>query len=281
MMNTPTPVAILATQVSVAQQVDATVAVIALTEQSYLSPAEAAELAGLIIDNTDSRARTQTLLITLNIVFTVLAAAILIMTIFMSRGIGMRRSRRAHPAHPEAEKAPASFGGKHQVFISSSDRDRDWVDMLVNQLDGEGFEVWWYAKDALGKPFGDEIVRAIFTAKVFVVIISPDSMGSKHVEEEIRIADRYDKPIINILYRNTERRLYGLAKGSEIDFTDDIEGDISYEEKQQAAMGFLLGAIDYHLGLKTADKEATGEAANTTDESASNTKGGDESAPNL
>lgn len=99
-----------------------------------------------------------------------------------------------------------------------------------------GYLVWWYAKDAPGLPFGAEIRSAIYYTKVFVVIASPDSMKSKHVEEEVRWAEIYDRPIINVIHRETpvEDWLYGLAKGAAISFTDEREYKGAIEQLTQA-----------------------------------------------
>jgi hypothetical protein len=111
--------------------------------------------------------------------------------------------------------------------------------MVVEDLNSLGYLLWWYAKDAPGLPFGNEIRSAIYHTKVFLIVVSPDSMRSKHIEEEIRWAEIYDRPIIPVVCRATsiEERLYGLAKGADISFIDD------YKE----ALEFLAQAIDHHL----------------------------------
>jgi hypothetical protein len=117
---------------------------------------------------------------------------------------------------------------------------------LIEDLQTMGYLVWWYAKDAPGLPFGNEIRSAIYHTKVFLIVLSPDSMQSKHVEEEIRWAEIYDRPIVPVLYRavSIEQRLYGLAKGADIDFVDDA----AYRE----ALDILAQAIDHHLQKRLA-----------------------------
>jgi hypothetical protein len=154
--------------------------------------------------------------------------------------------RRAHSPHhgqanPQQVTLPEPLLADFQVFTSSSEKDREWVERLIEDLQTMGYLVWWYAKDAPGLPFGNEIRSAIYHTKVFMIVLSPDSMISKHVEEEIRWAEIYDRPIVPVLYRtvSVEERLYGLAKGADIDFSDDA----AYRE----SLDFLAQAIEHYL----------------------------------
>jgi hypothetical protein len=225
----------------VARVVQETSVAFQATEQSVLSPAEAAQL-------TTLRANDSSL-----VLFTGLLAALavgisvgVLVVVWSMRDARFRRSTAhptAHPqqtAHPE-NVAPDKLLEEYQIFISCSDRDKEWVDILVEDLEALNYLVWWYVKDAPGLPFGNEIRSAIFHTKVFLIVLSPDSMKSKHVEEEIRWAEIYDRPIIPVLHRAiaVEERLYGLAKGADIDF--------SGEQGYKNALELLTQAIDHYL----------------------------------
>lgn len=226
----------------VAEAVQATSAAFQATEQSVLSPAEAAQLTALRTSDNSSL-----------VLFTGLLAALavgisvsVLVVVWSTRDMRFRRStahQTAHPqqsAHPE-KAVPDKLLEEYQIFISCSDQDKEWVHILVEDLEALNYLVWWYVKDAPGLPFGNEIRSAIFHTKVFLIVLSPDSMKSKHVEEEIRWAEIYDRPIIPVLHRAiaVEERLYGLAKGADIDFSD--------EQGYKNALEFLTQAIDHYL----------------------------------
>ncbi len=225
----------------IAAQVEGTVAAAIATENSQLSPAEAALLIGLTSDNND----TTVFLIG---ILAAVALGISVTTLVLSRtGTSAQRPRpRAAHHHSGTPGQPQTVLPKmlledYQIFTSSSEKDKEWVRILVEDLEALGYAVWWYAKDAPGLPFGNEIRSAIYHTKVFLIILSPDSMKSKHIEEEIRWAEIYDRPIIPVECRPTsiEERFYGLAKGSDIDFTSEID----YKE----SLEYLTQAIDHHL----------------------------------
>lgn len=224
----------------IADSVRATTSAFSATESSQLSPAEAALILG--------QANTTNGLIYLTGLLAALALGVSVTGMVLSRSIGNRPLPRrtghqpAHhggaPGHPESV-LPEKMLEDYQIFISSSEKDKDWVKMLVDDMQALDYLVWWYAKDAPGLPFGNEIRSAIYHTKIFLIVVSPDSMRSKHVEEEIRWAEIYDRPIIPVLCRPTtiEERLYGLAKGADINFIDDYK----------AALEFLTQAVDHYL----------------------------------
>ncbi len=224
----------------VAANVRATTSAFAATESSQLSPAEAA----LILGQTNSVS---------NLVYLTGLLAALALGVSVA-GLVMSRSNAARPLPRRTGHQPAHHGGApgqpdsvlpekmledYQIFISSSEKDKDWVRMLVDDMQALDYLVWWYAKDAPGLPFGNEIRSAIYHTKIFLIVVSPDSMRSKHVEEEIRWAEIYDRPIVPVVCRPTtiEERLYGLAKGADINFIDDYK----------AALEFLTQAVDHYL----------------------------------
>lgn len=238
----------------IAFAIQGTVTAFSATEASQLSPAEAAQIMSLTNNNNIN------LIVAIGLL-SALALGTSATTLFMLwSGSDSRRTHRrtAHPSahHGEQPSQPDSVLTEtmledYQIFISSSDKDKAWVDILVEDLEALGYAVWWYVKDAPGLPFGNEIRSAIYHTKVFLIILSPDSMRSKHIEEEIRWAEIYDRPIIPVEYRptNIEERFYGLAKGADIDFADDS----NYKE----ALEFLTQAIDHHLQQRLANMQIT------------------------
>lgn len=223
-------------EVAVAQ----TVSAIRATEEGSLSATELALIAPLA-QRDDTPILLAGLVAALSL--GVSGAAMFVVLRTNARRPPPRRAHSPHHGQANAQQAvlPAPLLADFQVFTSSSDKDREWVERLIEDLQTMGYLVWWYAKDAPGLPFGNEIRSAIYHTKVFMIILSPDSMKSKHIEEEIRWAEIYDRPIVPVLYRpvSVEERLYGLAKGADIDFTDDA----AYRE----SLDLLAQAIDRYL----------------------------------
>lgn len=237
----PIPTQTVAIEVAVAR----TVSAIRATDEGSLSASELALIAP-ISQRNDTPIVLAGLIAALSL--GVSGAALFVVLRTNSRRPPPRRAHSPHhgQANPQAAGLPAPLLADFQVFTSSSEKDREWVERLIEDLQTMGYLVWWYAKDAPGLPFGNEIRSAIYHTKVFMIILSPDSMISKHIEEEIRWAEIYDRPIVPLLYRSVsvEERLYGLAKGADIDFTDDA----AYRE----ALDLLAQAIEHYLQKRLA-----------------------------
>lgn len=246
--NPPSPIP--TATFNVEQQINATIVAIRATEENVLSPAEAGELAALTL--TQSRRDDRALFFLLGILSLMVSMTLILLFIPMTRTMRLFQARTAHPS----QEKPEPLLEEYQVFVSSSEKDKEWVKTLVRDLGELGFLVWWYAKDAPGLPFGKEIQSAIYYTKVFLIVISPDAMVSQHIEEEIRWAEIHKRPIVSILYRPTpvEKYLYGLAKGAGIDFTNEREYKGSMED--------LTQAINHHLKkrLETVSSESEEES---------------------
>lgn len=78
---------------------------------------------------------------------------------------------------------------KGKVFISYSNKDKSFVDKFVNDLLSNNIFVWY---DKLDLKAGDsipiKIIKAINKAKYFIVVLSPDSVRSPWVNEELNVA---------------------------------------------------------------------------------------------
>jgi hypothetical protein len=226
------------------QIVAGTVVAVRATDQGNLLAAQTGRLEELIASTSNGNDRVWSLV--LGVLATLLALASIMVTLVVvlplrgSTGLSWRRVIQPKTL-PTDSQSPEPLPEEYEVFISSSDADRAWVATLVKDLSDLGFLVWWYAKDAPGLPFGREIKSAIFYTKVFVAVVSPDSMKSRHIEEEVRWADTYGRPIVPITCRPTsiEERIYGLAKGADIDFTN--------EREYKGAMELLIQAINHYL----------------------------------
>lgn len=89
------------------------------------------------------------------------------------------------------------------VFISYSRRDTEAMQRIVAFLRSQNIKVWVdNEKLTPGTPiWEEEIEKAINSAFVVLVILSPDAKGSGWVRREITFADQYHKRIIPVLVR--------------------------------------------------------------------------------
>ena len=113
-----------------------------------------------------------------------------------------------------------------QVFISYSRRDLDFVEKLAADLKAAGLDVW-YDLSGLegGTRWSREIQKAIRESQYVLIVLSPDSVDSKWVEEEFLYASELGKKIIPLFYKQCARP-FGYRTLHFI----DIQGD-KYKQK--------------------------------------------------
>ena len=239
----------------VAQRVEQTVVAYRATESNELSPAEGAQLIARMASQLPAPAASNdgVWMVLVGVLASVVGMGAMAITTRGTWFLPNRRSASAlhRPVTSQETKLPPLLED-FQIFISCSEADKEWIRALVDDMTALGYLVWWYVKDAPGLSFGREIQSAIYHTKVFIVVVSPDSMASKHVEEEIRWAEIYDRPVIPIVYRfvNTRDRLYGLAKRAAIDFSD--------EKTYKASIEQLTQAVDHYLKQRLAQSQSSG-----------------------
>ncbi len=91
--------------------------------------------------------------------------------------------------------------GAKEVFISFSSFDREKAEALVDTLGGRNVAAWISTRDMKSGDFPCQIAQAIKGAKIFVVLISENSLKSRHVKAEVNIAfDQRDKNVLIPLF---------------------------------------------------------------------------------
>lgn len=89
-----------------------------------------------------------------------------------------------------------------EIFISYSRRDQEFVTRLASDLNAQVAGVW-FDQSAIqaGEKWHDEIMEGIRDCKAFVLVLSPDSMESRYVREEVNKALELGKTIFPVIYR--------------------------------------------------------------------------------
>ncbi len=117
----------------------------------------------------------------------------------------------------------------NELFLSHSDKDREFAGRLAEILDRHGVP-YWYSRSNLrgGQQWHDEIGAALARCDWFLVVLSPASVQSKWVKRELVYAlddERYQEHIIPVLYQSCEHRQlsWTLSQDQFVDFTGSFE----------------------------------------------------------
>ena len=138
---------------------------------------------------------------------------------------------------------------RNHVFISHASADDDFVRELRIKLELSGVAVWVDSRNLRG---GDqlrpEIEQAIRTAKHFLVVISPNTINSDWVFDEIVVAEQVQKD--NKDFRAIPLMLSGITpKALKRYFSEEPAGEMIELEvgKLQEAMSRILAALGERL----------------------------------
>lgn len=105
-----------------------------------------------------------------------------------------------------------------RIFISYSRKDEAFGRRLATSLSQMGADVWIDLEDIpVGMKWSSAIQEGLDTANILIVIISPDSMASRNVEDEWQYYLDNRKPVIPILLRPAKIH-FQLSRIQYIDF---------------------------------------------------------------
>ena len=86
----------------------------------------------------------------------------------------------------------------HDVFISYSTKDKVTADAICHVLEQNKIKCWIAPRNITsGKPYADEIMDAITTTKIVVLVFSSNAQASQFVQKEIDIAFSNSRPILS------------------------------------------------------------------------------------
>src|SRR5476651_2095243 len=105
---------------------------------------------------------------------------------------------RADPADHQEKTANATPTAEPaRVFVSYASPDVAVAGALVEALERHGISCWIAPRDVkAGALYADAIVRAISSAKAFVLVLSESAIASSHVGKEVERASSKKRQII-------------------------------------------------------------------------------------
>jgi len=114
-----------------------------------------------------------------------------------------------------------------KTFFSYASEDSDFVSRLVKELREAGARVWLDKTDiAPGKHWDSEVEKALRECPIHVTVLSPDSVKSTEVMNEVNYALKNGKRVIPLLYRDCEIP-FRLERVQHIDFRGDYHSALS------------------------------------------------------
>lgn len=116
-----------------------------------------------------------------------------------------------------------------EIFLSHSDRDRQFVTDLVDMMRRHGLPVWYSRTNILGaQQWHDEIGAALNRCDWFVLILSPGAVESIWVKRELLFSlqqNRFEGKIVPVVFQPCayDQLSWTLSGFQMIDFTQTFE----------------------------------------------------------
>jgi formylglycine-generating enzyme required for sulfatase activity len=129
-----------------------------------------------------------------------------------------------------------------RIFLSYSRTDERFARQLAGSLSQMGADIWLDIEDIpAGMKWSSAIQQGLDTAEVLIVLISPESMTSRNVEDEWQYYLDNNKPVIPILLRPTKIH-FQLSRIQYVDFyTQPYDIALQRLQYEFARRGFPLG----------------------------------------
>ena len=123
------------------------------------------------------------------------------------------------------------------TFISYSRADSSFAVRLAKNLKSAGFDIWLDQLDIpTGARWDDEVEAALEACKTFLIILSPESLESQNVKDEIGYAIDSGKEILPVKIKSGEIP-FRLRRFQYVDFTNQ-----SYQESLKEIKSLLAAA---------------------------------------
>ncbi len=109
---------------------------------------------------------------------------------------------------------------QRRAFISYSRINKEFATKLTKELRSAGYPVWFDQLDIpTGSRWDDEVEKALRECSIFLIILTPASIASENVKDEIGYAIDHGKRILPILLENCDVPLR-LRRFQYVDFTN-------------------------------------------------------------
>lgn len=134
-----------------------------------------------------------------------------------------RQLRRKTPSAtvPPASRAYSQLPKAPYMFVSYSRHNKEFVDRLVADLEQSGFVLWRDTSDIpAGSSWDNQIQDALNGCTHVLLIITPESVASRNVSDEVSYAMDKGKTIIPLLVEDAEMPLR-VYRTQYIDFRHD------------------------------------------------------------
>ena len=136
------------------------------------------------------------------------------------------------------------------IFVSYSSEDRPFALGLVKELQRLGANVWIDQLGiGLGENWDNAIEQALEQSETFMLILSPTSVESQNVQDEVSIAINTKKKLVPILIKECElpmrlqRRQYADLTNNPDKAINDILTFLGLNEKSSASLNKILSLI--------------------------------------
>ena len=114
-------------------------------------------------------------------------------------------------------------GETQKIFFSYAHEDSDFALKLAKELRVAGADLWVDKLDIRGgMDWDDAVGEALEACPCMLVVLSPDSVASRNVKDEVSYALEEGKQVIPVLYRPCKRP-FRLRRVQYVDFTGDYE----------------------------------------------------------
>jgi len=131
-----------------------------------------------------------------------------------------------------------------QIFISYSRKDSDFVRRLVDDLTSRGVDIWLDQRDIkAGERWDTSVQNGLRDSDYFMVVLSPESVSSENVMDEIAYAMSKAKHVFPILFRDCDVP-YRLARVQYVDFRESYEDGLERLLEQIQLAGVPIRSLD-------------------------------------
>ncbi|SDS56549.1 TIR domain-containing protein [Formosa sp. Hel1_31_208] len=153
------------------------------------------------------------------------------------------------------------------IFVSYSSDDRPFALGLVKELQSLGANVWIDQLGiGLGENWDNAIEEALEKSETFMLILSPTSVESQNVQDEVSIAINTKKKLVPILIKECElpmrlqRRQYADLTSNPDKAINDILTFLGLKEKASASLDKILSLIGVSEAPKKVVQKITEES---------------------